>query len=92
MTFLKAWWPVLSGFVIVILALGRMQWQVQNLVDDSVVDETQSETLVEHEARLIVVEGKTESITQNSWEDWGRVKDAVQRHEEYIREHRRGHQ
>lgn len=103
---LKSWvgaafaviFTVISGTAVTVSLYKDIQGDIDEvntklveITSQKATNQRQWQRIYDLEGRLSTVEVKTEPITQTSWEDWGRVKDAVGRHEDYIREHRRNH-
>jgi cell division protein FtsN len=73
-------------------AIDDIAEDVTSLQDKEAAEARQWAVIREHETRITSVESKTEPITQDSWEKWGRVQGDVDRHNIYIDQHRREHQ
>jgi hypothetical protein len=103
---LKSWvgaavaiiFTIISGTAVTVSLYKDLQGDIEDvsaqlveIASQRATNKSQWQRIYDLEGRLSKVEVKTEPITQTSWEDWGRVKDAVLRHEDYIRQHRRNH-
>lgn len=79
-------WPIIAAAVVALFGYGELRYQVQDLVNDKKENELQWKRINNNSGEIARLVSKTDNITPESWEQWGRMKDAVQRHEEAVRE------
>jgi hypothetical protein len=78
LTLLRDNWPVLAGFVAVVLFVGETRWQVNALKADKEVDTAQALVLTKHEGRLVKLEAFIANNFSNLEQDkrhWGAILD-----------------